>query len=210
MNRSYQVYLQNQSAVFTKRVITSSVVFLILLTVLYFVGKHFAQNNMKAEEQRRKIEMSSSKSTSLSANKAALVKAFDELSPVRRENSKHGRQYIIEFLTKAAANAGVSNFVIENISQKDSIIGVVYSDLQKISGITLYEVELTFNSILNAQMLSFIADINANTNGVAVLVQNETRRVIEDIDQDMIENINMGQKISMLGNRMVLHWFFIK
>jgi hypothetical protein len=210
MNRSYQVYLQNQSGVFTKRVVTSSVVFLILLTALYFIGKHFAQSNIKAEEQRQKIEMSSSKSTSLSANKAALVKAFDELSSVRRENSKHGRQYIIEFLTKAAANAGLSNFVIENISQKDSLIGVIYNDVQKISGITLFEVEITFNSILSSQMMSFAADINTNINGVAVLVQNETRRVIDDIDQEMIESINMGQKISMLGNRMVLHWFFIK
>ena len=210
MNRSYQIYLQNRSSIFLKKVLAISGIFISLVILAYFINRHFAQKNKTAEEQRKKIEISSSKSAALGANKIALEKAFLDLNPARKVNKDNGRQYIIESLTKTASSLGVSNFVIENITQKNQTIEHMYKDFSQNSNVELFEIELTFNSILNSQLMDFIQTLNKNINGVIVVHKIETKKIIEVVDSNVLESINTGQKISMLGNKLVLHWFFIK
>ncbi|MFT4967494.1 MAG: hypothetical protein ACI9CD_000501 [Candidatus Deianiraeaceae bacterium] len=209
MNRSYQVYLQNKYASFIKKVIVFSTIFLLLVVTLHFVEKYFANKNRNAEEDIRKVERSSSKNSSLNANRDAVSRAYLKLTALRRENKSHGRQYIIEYLTKISAKYNLSNFVIESISQKESIVNTMYADLKTMNAV-LYEVDITFNSIVTKQMESFINDVRKNINGAVVLQQVHSRRIMQDIDADLLESINNGQRVSMLGNRLILHWFFIK
>ena len=210
MNRSYQIYLQNRSSMFLKKVLALSGIFISLVILVYFVNRHFAHKNKIADDQRKKIEISSSKSAALGANKIALEKAFLDLNPGRKINKDNGRQYIIESLTKTASSLGVSNFVIENITQKNQTIERMYKDFSQNSNVELFEIELTFNSILNSQLMDFIQTLNKNINGVIVVHKIETKKIIEVVDSNVLESINTGQKISMLGNKLVLHWFFIK
>ena len=210
MNRSYQIYLQNRSSMFLKKVLALSGIFISLVILVYFVNRHFAHKNKIADDQRKKIEISSSKSAALGANKIALEKAFLDLNPGRKVNKDNGRQYIIESLTKTASSLGVSNFVIENITQKNQTIERMYKDFSQNSNVELFEIELTFNSILNSQLMDFIQTLNKNINGVIVVHKIETKKIIEVVDSNVLESINTGQKISMLGNKLVLHWFFIK
>ncbi len=210
MNRSYQVYLRNQSSVFLKKVMIVSLTFLSLIIVAYIFKNHFTKKNTNAEEQRKKIEISSSKSHAINANKALIYESFEALSQARKDNAESGRQYMIESLTNIAQNSKLSNFVIENISEKNSIVSVMYKDLDTIAHPMMFEIEITFNSLFQRQTEEFIKSINTEINGQIIIQKLETRRVIKEIDNGVIEALNSGQNIAMVNNHLVLHWFFIK
>lgn len=210
MNRSYQFYLKTQSVKFFKKIAIFLAIILALLTVIYFVGEYFNQNNKKAQEQLSKIELSSSKSASLGASKEAVSRAFKDLSPNRRTNQQIGRQYVIEFLTKEAEVAGLSNFVIESITEKDEIISSNYNELTQIPKIHLLEIVLTFNSVIHRQMYEFFNTVATTSNGVPIWQDVQTKKLIQNIDTETLEAINNGQKIAVLGHRVVVHWFFIR
>jgi hypothetical protein len=124
---------------------------LLLLVVVYFIGEKINKRNKEIQAQMSKIEMSSSKTSAINANREAVKSAFAKLSQTKQANKEKGRQYIIELFTKEASNAGVSNFVIENISEKTAVIPKQYDDLAKNTKIQMFEVIVTFNSVLYAQ-----------------------------------------------------------
>lgn len=210
MSKSHQIFLQSQIIKFSRKIIVFLLIILVLLSIVYFVGEKINDRNKKIQEQMKKIEMSSSKTSSINANREAIKTAFAKLSAIKRANKEHGRQYIIELLTKQASNAGVSNFIIENITEKTTIIPSEYDDLATNKKIKMFETVITFNNILNLQYENLMQSLQKEANGAIVLKQIEVKRVLENIDVETIDEINKGNKISILSTRIVIHWFFIK
>jgi preprotein translocase subunit SecG len=210
MNRSYQVYLRNQSAIFLKKITVISAIFLFLVIISLFLKNHFAKKNSLSEEQRRKIQISSSRSSAINANKVLIMKAFDELNQHRKDNTENGRQYMIESLTRFAEQSKLSNFVIDSISEKNSILPIVYKDINTIAHSNLFEIEITFNSNFQKQTEEFIRNLNMEINGQVLIQKIEIKRVVKEIDNNVINALNAGQNVSMVNTHLVLHWFFIK
>lgn len=210
MNRAYQFYLHGQFVKFCKKIAVFLVIILIFLAIVHLIGQHFNGSNKKAQEQLSKIEMSSYRSANLGANKDATNNAFNNLSVVRRTNKETGRQYVIEFLTKEVEKTGLSNFVIENVSDKSEAISKYYNDLTQMPNIHLVEVVVTFNSILHHQLEDFLQTIASSVNGAVVWQDIQTKKVVQSVTPDTLEAINEGKKVAMLGHRVVIHWFFIK
>ena len=210
MNRSYQVHLSNQSEFFLKKIAIISAIFLLLMIIALFLKNHFVKNNMQSDVQMKKIQISSSKSSAINANKALVVESFEILSQQKKDNTENGRQYIIESLTHFADQANLSNFAIDNISEKNSIIHIAYKDLETITNTQLFEIEVTFNSSLQKQTQEFLQNLNLDVNGQVIVQKLDAKRTVKEIDNDVINALNSGQNISMVDTHLVLHWFFIK
>jgi hypothetical protein len=210
MNRSYQIHLRNQSASFLKKVAIISLIFLILIALALFLKNHFVKKNERSEIQMKQVQISSSKSSAINANKGLVMEAFDALSPHKKDNTENGRQYMIESLTQFAEQARLTNFVIDNISEKNSIASIMYNDLQTIAPTNLFEIEVTFNSIFQRQTEEFLKTLNSEVNGQVIIHKIETTRVVKTIDNSVINALNSGQNVSMINTHLVLHWFFIK
>ncbi len=210
MNRSYQVHLSNQSEVFLKKIAVISAVFLTLMLIALFVKNHFVKKNTQSDAQMKRIQMSSSKSSALNANKSLVAKSFEALSQPKKDNTENGRQYIIESLTHFADQANLSNFSIDNISEKNSIMHIAYKDLETIADTQLFEIEITFNSNLQKQTQEFVQNLNLDVNGQVIVQKLDAKRVVKEIDNDVINALNSGQSIPMVDTHLVLHWFFIK
>ncbi len=210
MNRSYQIHLRNQSASFLKKIAIISVVFLILMALALFLKNHFVQKNVQSEMKMKQVQMSSSKSSAINANKALVMESFEALSQHKKDNTENGRQYMIETLTQFAEQAQLANFVIDNVSEKNSILSVMYKDLQTITPLNLFEIEVTFNSNFQRQTEAFIQSLNLEANGQIIIQKIETKRVVKEIDNSVINALNSGQNVAMVNTHLVLHWFFIK
>lgn len=209
MNRAYQVYLYNKSSFFMRRVVLFVFIILFITGSIFLVDKYFMKKNNHFEEQRSKIEVSSRRSATLSVNKNGLEKAFSELPTIKKENKELGRQYIVESLTKIGSVVGFSNFLVESIVEKTNAVSTIYPNLTDYQP-SIFEVTITYNAILNQQTMLFLEELNKTINGSIVLVDVETKKVILNVDNDVLSSINKGQKISMLGHKIVLHWIFIK
>ncbi len=210
MNRSYQVHLSNKSAAFLKKIAIISAIFLLLIVVAFFFKNHFVNKNKKSEIEIKKIQISSSKSSAINANKALVMQSFEALSQPKKDNTENGRQYMIESLTRFAEQANLSNFVIDNIAEKNSIVQIAYKDLETTAHPHLFEIEVTFNSNFQRQTQEFLQSLNLEVNGQVVIQKIEIKRVVKEIDNGVINALNSGQNVSMINTHLVLHWFFIK
>lgn len=210
MNRAYQVHLRNQSAAFLKKITIISATFLVLIIIALFLKNHFVKKNKQSEEQIKKIQISSSKSSAINTNKALVVEAFEVLSQQKKDNTENGRQYMIESLTRFADQANLSNFVIDNIAEKSSIVQISYKDLETTAHTQLFEIEVTFNSNFQRQTQEFLQSLNLEVNGQVIIQKIEAKRVVKEIDNGVINALNSGQNVSMVNTHLVLHWFFIK
>lgn len=210
MNRSYQVYLRNQSSIFLKKIMVISIIFLTLMIIAYIFQHHFTSKNIKDEEQRQRIALSYSKSNAINASKGLVSESFTQLNQARKDNTENGRQYMIETLTRIAENSQLSNFVIDKISEKNSTVPIMYKDLDTIAHPSLYEIEINFNTVFQRQFIEFLNSINSEINGQIIIHKLETIRTIKEIDNDTITQLNSGENISMIRTHLVLHWFFLK
>ena len=180
------------------------------MVVALFFKKHFVNKNMQSEEQMKKIQISSSKSSAINVNKTLVLEAFEALPQQKKDNAENGRQYMIESLTRFAEQSNISNFVIDNISEKNSILQIAYKDLETAAHTQLFEIEVTFNSNFQRQTQEFLQNLNLEVNGQVIIQKIEAKRVVKEIDNSVINALNSGQNVSMVNTHLVLHWFFIK
>lgn len=210
MNRTYKIYLQQKILSHSKKVILLAIPIIVLIVALYYIKYSYDQK--EAIEQRKKdmLLVTSSKTFSVSSSRESVEKSFETLSTIRKENKKFDRQYVIETLTFYANGANLMNFVIDSVAEKPHIIQNSYKSLSNISNLIVYETQISFSSLTSKDFYAFIDNLNRNINGIAVIHKIEIKRNFENIDNTILQKINSGATIPLLGNKIIIHWFFVK
>lgn len=210
MNRTYKLYLQQKILSYSRKVIILYIPLLVVIASLYYVKHSFDVKQAQEQKQHDMLLVTSSKTTALSINRDNVQKTFETLSAIRKENKQFDRQYIIETLTFYANGSGLINFAIDNVSEKPQLVENSYKSLAKISNLVVYEAQISFDTITSRDLTGFVDSMNRNINGIALIQSLEIKRNVEKIDQNVLYSLNTGQKVPLLGNKIVIHWFFVK
>ena len=210
MNRTYKLYLQQKILSYSKKVILLYIPLLLTIFILYYIKSSYDEKQAGEQKQREVLMITSSKTVAVSASRENVEKTFETLSTVRKENKQFDRQYVIETLTFYAQSSNLLNFVIDSVAEKPQLIESSYKSLSKIANIVVFEAQISFDTIMSKEMSEFLDNLNRNINGIAVIQKLEIKRNIQEIDQSILHALNTGQKVPLLGNKIVIHWFFVK
>ena len=210
MNRTYKLYLNQKILSYSRRVIVLYVPLIVTICALYYTKNSYDQKQTVEQKKQDTLLVTSSKTASVYASRENIERAFESLSTIRKENAQIDRQYIIETLTFYANSSNLLNFVIDNVSQKPQLVANSYKSLASIANLMVFEAQFSFDTITSKDLTTFLDNLNRNINGVAVIHKVEIKRNIENITPEIIYKLNTGEKVPLLGNKVIIHWFFVK
>ena len=210
MNRTYKLYLNQKILSYSRRVIVLYAPLIVTIFALYYTKHSYDQKQAVEQKKHDTLLVTSSKTASVHASRENIERSFESLSTIRKENAQIDRQYIIETLTFYANSSNLLNFVIDNVSQKPQLVANSYKSLASISNLMTFEAQFAFDTMTSKDLTTFLDNINRNINGVAVINKVEIKRNIENITPEIIHKINTGEKVPLLGNKVIIHWFFVK
>lgn len=210
MNRMYKLYLQQKIIAYSKKVVLLYIALLIVIFGLYLIKYSYDARQYQTSKEREMLSITSSKTTSVSANRDTIEHSFLALSQVRQDNKQYDRQYVIETLTFYAQSAGLMNFVIDNVAEKPQLASTSYNSLSSILNLIVFEAQISFDTVLSKDLYQFLDNMNRNINGIVVVQGIATKRNGQNIDEDVLRSLNMGQNLPLLGHKMTIHWFFVK